>query len=353
MMMAMLFIACTKEGDTIVIPDPEKTNPSTTPLVTVIYGPNGLGDRAYNDMIYWGVEDAAKEYGLRTLQASPESYEQGIAMLEQLFRELEQTKDTVRRLIIIPESNYGDFLRKNNKRLESSAYHDLLFMETDEPLEGKGSTFYIDYYGAMYMGGSMAQSLYGQKIILFLANPYIKPIVEAAEGFTAGFNDTPPHSEKPSSLRQTYLSDEPTGGFHLTDGEAMQALRQQGFVFTLTVMNNTTIVPICGGSMNSLTRAIRSLMINTDMYIGIDSDQNFYTNYCPYSIVKNIDMVVFDYIGQWLAGEMPKHQRLGLKEGATGVNVGDYDYFSHGETFPDADSLEQVAIRKEAAHAQQ
>ena len=72
--------SCTKEGDTIYEPLPGEEQPASTPLVTVIYGPNGLGDRSYNDLIYKGVETAAKKYGLRTLQLSPETEEQGLAM---------------------------------------------------------------------------------------------------------------------------------------------------------------------------------------------------------------------------------------------------------------------------------
>jgi basic membrane protein A len=75
----LFFTSCTKEGDTIYQPNPNEEQPATTPLVTVIYGPNGLGDRSYNDLIYKGVEMAAKQYGLRTLQLAPESEEQGLA----------------------------------------------------------------------------------------------------------------------------------------------------------------------------------------------------------------------------------------------------------------------------------
>ena len=66
-----LLTGCTKEGDTIYLPTPDEEQPSTAPLVTVIYGPDGLGDRSYFDLIYKGVEAAGKQYGVRTLQLSP------------------------------------------------------------------------------------------------------------------------------------------------------------------------------------------------------------------------------------------------------------------------------------------
>ena len=57
--------------------------------------------------------------------------------------------------------------------------------------EGKGSTFYIDYYGAMYMSGCMVHYVEDELVTLLLANPYTQSVVDAGEGFEAGFSDTP------------------------------------------------------------------------------------------------------------------------------------------------------------------
>ena len=70
----LTFVACTKDGDVIYQTDPDDAAP-TTPLVTVIYDPNAVGDGNYNDLIYKGVEEAAKEHGLRTMQLSPSTRE--------------------------------------------------------------------------------------------------------------------------------------------------------------------------------------------------------------------------------------------------------------------------------------
>ena len=37
----LLLIGCTKDGATVYQPNPNEEQPATTPLVTVIYGPNG------------------------------------------------------------------------------------------------------------------------------------------------------------------------------------------------------------------------------------------------------------------------------------------------------------------------
>ena len=81
----LAFVACTKEGNTIIEFDPDEPKASTAPLVTVIYNADALGDRSYNDLIFRGVEKTAREYGLRTMQMSPTSYEEGLAYLQTMF----------------------------------------------------------------------------------------------------------------------------------------------------------------------------------------------------------------------------------------------------------------------------
>jgi basic membrane protein A len=246
-----LCVACTKEGDTIYLPNPDEKQPSTAPLVTVIYDVNSLGDRSYNDKIYRGIESAAKKHGFRTLQLVPDSYEQGLAYLETVFRQMESAQDTVRRLFIAPCQGYDEFIRKNNRRLERNPYADLLYLETSTPLEGKGSTFYIDYYGAMYMGGHLCQDYYSSKVILLvLANPYTQWVVEAGKGFVDGFNSMTSKYNK--TLKTHYLSNEPGGGFQLADTTALRIYQEA----KVNETDNVCVVPICGGAMNAFFRIL-------------------------------------------------------------------------------------------------
>ena len=179
----LLFVCCTKEGDTIYKPNPDEEQPSTAPLVTVIYGPNSLGERSYCDKIYRGVEASASKHGIRTLHLVPENMEQGQTYLEMMFQQMESAQDSVRRLFIATSPVYDEFIRKNNRRLENNPNADLLYLETSPPLEGKGSTLYIDYYGAMYMAGCFSKYTFNfDLLLLILANPYTQSVVEAGEG---------------------------------------------------------------------------------------------------------------------------------------------------------------------------
>lgn len=342
---SFLLTGCTKEGDTIYQPDPDEEQAPTTPLVTVIYGPNGLGDRSYNDLIYKGVEAAAKQYGVRTLQLAPESYEQGLAYLEQMFRQMESATDTVRRLFITPSPAFEAYIRANNRRLEKNPYADLLYLETTTPLEGKGSTLYIDYYGAMYMGGCMGQYVNNGTVALLLANPYTQSVVEAADGFRAGFNDTQAVIKETHNLRERYLSNEPGGGFTIADSTALRIYREE----KKASIYNVTFVPICGGAMHAFFRVLRS-MSSAHNYVGVDGDMTDDANCCAYSILKHIDKVMVDYVVMWIDGTMPKHKTLGLADGVTDAVIG-YNYNRQsGMLWSGAlniDSLRQVAIRKE------
>ena len=335
----MAFAACTKDGNTIYQTNPDEEKPSTAPLVTVIYGPNSLGDRSYCDKIYRGIEASASKHGIRTLHLVPENMEQGQTYLEMMFQQMESAQDSVRRLFIATSPVYDEFIRKNNHRLENNPNADLLYLETSTPLEGKGSTLYIDYYGAMYMAGCLNQYEDSSKLLLVLANPYTQSVVEAGEGFVDGYQSvTNPPEEKPLYIR--YLSDEPGGGFQLADTTALRIFEP----YNTNAVDHVCLVPVCGGSMNAFFRILPlyTYYVCIDDYIRINNCHN------NVNVIKNVDKVLNNYVEQWVNGTMPKHQTLGLAGGGTDI------YFSQGEpregrfmNIISLDSLRQVANRKE------
>ena len=185
----LLSLACTKVGEVIYKPDPED-QADTSPLVSVVYDPNALGDMGYNDLIYKGVEDAARQHGLRTLQLSPTTVEEGVAALETAFQTMSDVQDTVRRLLIVAGVSYDTFVRKNNDRIAANSRADLLYLETHIPLEGKGSTLDIPYYGAMYEAGAIAP-VDAAEVLLVGANPKAGSVAAAVQGFADGFQSSP------------------------------------------------------------------------------------------------------------------------------------------------------------------
>lgn len=354
----LLMAACTEKGDIIYLPDPDEEKASTAPLVTVLYDADALGDNSYNDLIYEGVERTAVELGLRTIQQSPRTYEEGVQYLELMFRQMETAKDSVRRLFILASAGYDDYIRKNNKRLEANPNADLLYLETRTPLEGKGSTLFLTYYGAMYEGGRIQAAVERTNTLLIGANHQTPAVTDALQGYSDGFEAgrqlLTDEQANHNHLSTTYLDETGESGFSVADTMALRLLRQwrnDGF---------DTMVPVCGGASHTFSRIITSMLEEISI-VGIDSYSDNY--FSSYSIVKHIDRAVAHSIRKWLTdGAMPKHQLLGLADGYTEVILNPIFNIViwtppgyEGETVPYLtpemkQDIHAEAVRKEAEH---
>ena len=343
----LMLAGCTKEGDVIYETDPDDVAP-TTPLVTVIYDPNAVGDGNYNDLIYKGVEEAAREYGLRTMQLSPSTRDEGLAYLQTLFQQMSAAQDTVRRLFIVAAASYDDYLRQNNDRLAANPYADLLYLETAKPLTGKGSTLYLPYYGAMYEAGAIAQA-FAPDVLLVAANPKVESVAGAVSGFTDGFRadyvQYPEHLASGKTLVTEYLSDDVAGGFTIADTTAMHVMYDRKWSSF-----SHLLVPVCGGAARTFQHLID--LMGGYNFMGIDVANN--STRCSLSAVKHIDRAVSLCISQWLSPDgMPKHQSLGMTDGYIEVEVQTqnslfYDLLGDVLTDELLTTIHNEAIRKEA-----
>ena len=342
---ALCLSSCSKEGDTIYQSPPEDL-PAQSPLVTVVYDPDALGDRSFNDLIYQGVEQAASQYGLRTLQLTPVSRQEGLAYLENLFKDLSSRQDTVRRLVIVTSPAYDEFLRKNNHRLENNPYADLLYLESRTPLEGKGSTLYVPYYGAMFEAGAIAAH-FSSQVILVGANPLNESVKEAMQGFRDGFDTDIFPYEGEKFLDVEYLGKAVDEGFSIADTTAMKFLMERRSEYVLPLL-----VPICGGAASVFHRMNQSLQFC--FFLGVDVP--VVSTYCPFSAIKRMDRAVAQCIKQWLSADgMPKHQSLGLADNFTGVEIHTVSSlisiaFSGDLTDDILKAAHDEAVRKEAAY---
>ena len=309
--------SCSKDDETIYTPDPTDA-PSTRPLVTVVYSPDALGDRSYNDLIYTGVEDVTNLREIRTLHLSPATKEEGLAYLEDIFRQMEAPGDTIRRLLIVASSDYDTWLRQNNKRLEGNPRADLLYLETSTPLDGKGSTIYMPYYGAMYEAGAIAPHFY-PKALLIGANPDDKPVSDAMQGYKDGYATdwipTKPWMKK--RLTTVYIGQHAGEGYGIYDSQALKMLRDYEAQDS-DDSYGTALIPVCGGANSVFMRL--SLTIQNYIVMGVDVVGQMPN--CQYSVVKHVDWAMMDNIKLWFSGEgMPKHQSLGLASGYTELKV--------------------------------
>ena len=302
-----VLVACTKEGDIIFETYPAD-QPMRSPLVTVIYDPGALGDLSYNDLVYEGVERAANRNGLRVRQISPRNRGEGLTFLAGAIDQMSNTTDTTRQLLIVAGSSYDEYLRTNNKRLETNPKADLLYFETMKPLEGKGSSIHIRFYGAMYEAGAVTP-FFTPEVLLVVANPH--DLDAAVAGFQDGFFTdyvNPDRGEK--KLFREYLSDEAGSGYTIADSTALRLMFNQPWS-DYTRM----VIPVCGGSSAVFRRLAENISSSYEV-MGIDKVNM--STCCSYSAVKHSDNVVEHCISQWLSAEgMPKHQSLGLADGFT------------------------------------
>lgn len=341
-LLIIIAAACRKEP---LEPDPSDI-PSGAPLVTVVYNPGALGDRSYNDLIYTGIERAALSRGLRTMQLSPSTTSEGLVILQEYFKQMSSPRDTVRRLLIVTGVEYEDFLRQNSNALEGNPLADLLYLETKEPLSGKGSTICLPYYGAMFEAGAVSCA-FSDEVLLIAANSVMPAIQESVKGFTEGFNANYLPSDEDKALRIEWLSDEAGGGFAIDDNEAMRLLYGDGH-FDVAPL----VFPICGGASGTFYR-MSDLLGGFD-YIGIDSPS--LSPHCPFSVVKHIDKAVDYCIGQWLSSDgMPKHQSLSFADGWTEVVLHPYTEMQKvfAEELLTAEllrTIHETAVSKEAGH---
>ena len=342
----VIFVACTKDGDVVYEFDPAD-QASTQPLVTVIYDPGALGDLAYNDLICEGVERAASRNGLRVRQFSPRNRDDGLTILSGVINQMSNATDTTRQLLIVAGSSYDEFLRANNRRLEANPRADLLYFETSKPLEGKGCSIHIRFYGAMYEAGAVTP-FFSPEVLIVAANPHDSGITDAVAGFQDGILTGYVRPDRGEiKIFHEYLSDEAGSGYSIADSTALRLMYSQPWS-----IYERMIIPVCGGS----SAVFRRLAENISLYAVMGIDKVNMSTSSPYTAVKHADDAVEHCISQWLSADgMPKHQSLGLANGYTGLTFhpADTSMWTLYNTFVPEDlrqTIHEEAIRKEAEY---
>ena len=294
LMSALLFAACSDD-------DPQAPQTDETPMLVVLYPIDGLGDRSYVDNIYRGVEKAALEHGLKVQHLMPYSYEEGTAYIENFMKS--DAEEPNRRLYIITEPSFEELVMRLAPQFAESDKRQLLFLETRQEIPHI-HTLYLPFYGVNYAAGRLAQQMSDvNRVAIFQANEQLAILQEATRGFTDGFQ------AGEGELLNTYIMDEGFLGFSMADKLYQEAYRIND-LFDL-------VLPLCGGSAQGLFRYNREYPTNSFYTVGVDADMSVYSDRVPFSCVKHMDRIMQLCVEQWLEGELPSHQSLGLSEGYT------------------------------------
>lgn len=267
--------------------------------VEVVLSPEGVGDQGYNDKILRGLQQAAAKYGFTLALHIPEAKEQGI----QIYADWLDTPlddECERSLFVFSGSEYEYLLE--DLTLPDNIRKDVLMFETEREVDGI-YTFFVGCYAASYLAG--ATSVFDnegaeQKALVIAANPHDRQVRRAVDGYrdgylAAGGNGCDVH----------YLSGEPDGGYRMQDEAYQFCLENDG--------NYVYYFSAAGASNKGLYRFSRE---HPNLAVGMDDDMGFFSSMITMSVVKHMDKVVVDVLGDLLNNrEIPYHQKFTYPSG--------------------------------------
>lgn len=267
--------------------------------VEVVLSPEGVGDQGYNDKILRGLQQAAAKYGFTLALHIPEAKEQGI----QIYADWLDTPlddDCERSLFVFSGSEYEYLLE--DLTLPDDIRKDVLMFETEREVDGI-YTFFVGCYAASYLAG--ATSVFDnegeeQKALVIAANPHDRQVRRAVEGYrdgylAAGGNGCDVH----------YLSEEPDGGYRMQDEAYRFCMENDG--------NYMYYFSAAGASNKGVYRFSRE---HSNLAVGMDDDMGFFSSMITMSVVKHMDKVVVDVLGDLLNNrELPYHQKFTYPSG--------------------------------------
>ena len=309
------------------------------PKVTMVTALGGVGDNGYNDGILDGVMRAYEEGGFALSLVSPESMDEGRAVL----RQWAEGDDGMRRELLVLASNDYEALAAEMEGKASDRRQILLFESRKEGLPEGVHTFFLRRYGAAYLAGCLARECPAAAVVA--ACPGDAVVEDAVEGFADGYAE---QGGKEAGV--TYLADDYTG-YALPD-EAYRVARE--------LDERTFVFPLAGGSNNGIYKYSRDNMFSLLLVAGMDADCSAYSTRIPFSVVADMSGLVGKYLADWLAGEeLPRHAEYGLGEAISIVSSPTFytdmvaweEYYEDPHYWEEAqDAYLPVALEREEAY---
>ena len=288
----ILFISCTEDSnDDILTPKPK---------LTIIMSINGLGDMGYNDKIMSGIMKFYDNYEIEMNLIHPESETE---VETHIYDWLQNSRDNKKSLLLLADSEYEKYVLDKDITLTENQKI-LLFESKKTNLACGISSFYINRYGVSYLAGCMAGEHNSATIIAAMPNNSL--LEESINGFTEGYN-----SITKKDVDVIYLSKDESG-FSKPD----LAFQTTGNI------ENSFIFPLAGGSNSGIYKYSRETPFYLSLIAGMDTDCSLFSPRIPFSVVINIDKLVFQYLSEWYNGnEWEKNKVYGLKDGFTDIAI--------------------------------
>ena len=260
--------------------------------VEVVLSPGGVGDQGYNDKILSGFQKAAVQYGFTLAVHIPVEAEQGIRIYEDwLNNPLDD--ECNRSLFVFAGGEYAHLLK--DLVLPEDDRMDVLMFETEEEVDGI-YTFRVGCYAACYLAGATSVLDNGgeeQKALIIAANPHDKYLKQLVDGYRDGYL-----AAGGDGCDVHYLSDKPEDGYQMQDEAYEYCMKVQGeYLYYFSA---------AGSSNKGVYRYSRE---NFEFAVGMDDDMSLFASFIFMSVVKHMDKVVLDVIGDLLKNrDIPYHQ---------------------------------------------
>ena len=267
--------------------------------VEVVLSPGGVGDQGYNDKILRGLQLAAAQYGFTLAFHIPKEKRQAEDIYE-AWRNSQPGEGCERSLFVFSGSEYEYLL--DSLPLPQDERKDVLMFETDRQVEGV-YTFNVGCYAASYLAGATSVLDTGgeeQKALVIAANPHDKQVKRAVDGYRDGYL-----AAGGDGCDVHYLSEEPDGGYRMQDEVYKFCMENDG--------NYMYYFSAAGASNKGMYRFSREAY---NFAVGMDDDMGLFSSFISMSVVKHMDRVVFDVIGDLLNNrKIPYHQAFTYTSG--------------------------------------
>ena len=268
--------------------------------VEVVLSPGGVGDQGYNDKILRGFQEAALEYGFTLAVHIPEEKEQGIQIYEEWLSTTIDDK-CERSLFVFSGSEY-EYLLDEGLTLSDDTRRDVLLLESEKEYDGI-YTFSVGCYAASYLAGAtcvLDNNGEEQKALIIAANPHDRQVKRAVDGYRDGYL-----AAGGTGCDIHYLSEETDGGYRMQDEAYQFCLENDG--------NYMYYFSAAGASNKGVYRFSRE---SYNLAVGMDDNMGFFSSMITMSVVKHMDKVVVDVLGDLLENrEIPYHQNFTYSSG--------------------------------------